>query len=202
MISTFFYDGHDIEFIVKFMYDLRSQSVTAKEESMNELVQIQNLIFTIRDKKVMLDRDLAALYGVTVKALNQAVKRNINRFPSDFMFRLTEEEWNNLRSQIVTANISKVRFTPFVFTEHGVAMLSSVLNSEKAIEINVQIVRAFIQLRQYAIEHKDLARRLDDLEHYFIEHCKDNKTDIQELKQAIDMLIDRTKPAKIGFKTD
>lgn len=169
---------------------------------MNELVQIQNLIFTIRDKKVMLDRDLAALYGVTVKALNQAVKRNVNRFPSDFMFRLTEEEWNNLRLQIVTANISKIRFTPFVFTEHGVAMLSSVLNSEKAIEINVQIVRAFIQLRQYAIEHKDLARRLDDLEHYFMEHCKDNKADVQELKQAIDMLIDRTKPAKIGFKTD
>ena len=75
----------------------------------------------------MLDRDLAALYGVTVKALNQAVKRNINRFPSDFMFRLTEEEWNILRSQIVTANISKVRFTPFVFTEHGVAMLSFTL---------------------------------------------------------------------------
>ncbi len=177
--------------------------MTAKEESMNEIIEIQNLIFVIRNKQVMIDRDLAELYGVKTMVLNQAVKRNIERFPSDFMFRLSKDEANELITNCDRFKTLKHSpTTPYVFTEHGVAMLSSVLNSKKAVEINIQIVRAFIQLRQYAIEHKDLARRLDDLEHSFIEHCKDNKTDIQELKQAIDMLIDRTKPVKIGFTTD
>ena len=170
---------------------------------MNEITEIQNLIFVIKNKQVMIDRDLAELYGVKTMVLNQAVKRNIERFPSDFMFRLSKDEANKLITNCDRFKTLKHSpTTPYAFTEHGVAMLSSVLNSKKAVEINIQIIRAFIQLRQYAIEHKDLARRLDDLEHYFIEHCKDNKADIQELKQAIDMLIDRTKPAKIGFKTD
>ena len=170
---------------------------------MNEITEIQNLIFVIRNKQVMIDRDLAELYGVKTMVLNQAVKRNIERFPSDFMFRLSKDEANELITNCDRFKTLKHSpTTPYAFTEHGVAMLSSVLNSKKAVEINIQIVRAFIQLRQYAIEHKDLAKRLDDLEHYFMKHCKDNKTDIQELKQAIDMLIDRTKPAKIGFKID
>ena len=166
---------------------------------MNDLVQIQNLIYVIRGQRVMLDSDLAMLYEVETKVLNQAVKRNITRFPDNFMFQLSKDEWQSLRSQIVTFSNDIRKYTPYAFTEQGVAMLSSVLHSEKAIQINIQIMNTFVKMRQWAIESKDIARRLEDLEHYFIEHCKDNKADIQELKEAMDMLIDRTKPAKIGF---
>jgi len=167
-----------------------------------DLVVIQNLIYEIRGCKVMLDSDLAKLYGVETKVLNQSVKRNIKRFPSHFMFQLTKEEWQVLKSQFVTSSWGGVRKLPYVFTEQGVAMLSSVLRSEKAIQINIQIMNTFVKMRQWAIENKDIARRLTELEHYFMEHCKDNKADIQELKEAIDMLVDRTRPAKIGFKTN
>ena len=169
---------------------------------MNDLVQIQNLIYVIRGQRVMLDSDLARLYEVETKVLNQAVKRNITRFPDNFMFQLSKDEWQSLRSQIVTFSGDIRKYTPYAFTEQGVAMLSSVLRSEKAIQVNIQIMNTFVKIRQWAIESKDIARRLTELEHYFMEHCKDNKADIQELKQAIDMLIDRTRPAKIGFKTD
>ena len=169
---------------------------------MNNLVQIQNLIYVIRGQRVMLDSDLARLYEVETKVLNQAVKRNITRFPDNFMFQLSKDEWQSLRSQIVTFSGDIRKYTPYAFTEQGVAMLSSVLHSEKAIQVNIQIMNTFVKMRQWAIESKDIARRLTELEHYFMEHCKDNKADIQELKEAIDMLVDRTKPAKIGFKTD
>ena len=169
---------------------------------MNNLVQIQNLIYVIRGQRVMLDSDLARLYEVETKVLNQAVKRNITRFPDNFMFQLSKDEWQSLRSQIVTFSGDIRKYTPYAFTEQGVAMLSSVLRSEKAIQVNIQIMNTFVKMRQWAIESKDIARRLTELEHYFMEHCKDNKADIQELKEAIDMLVDRTKPAKIGFKTD
>lgn len=169
---------------------------------MNDLVQIQNLIYVIRGLRVMLDSDLARLYEVETKVLNQAVKRNITRFPDNFMFQLSKDEWQSLRSQFVTLNGDIRKYTPYVFTEQGVAMLSSVLRSEKAIQVNIQIMNTFVKMRQWAIESKDIARRLTELEHYFMEQCKDNKTDIQELKAAIDMLVDRTRPAKIGFKTD
>lgn len=169
---------------------------------MNDLAQIQNLIYVIRGQRVMLDSDLAQLYEVETKVLNQAVKRNITRFPDNFMFQLSKNEWLNLRSQIVTFSGDIRKYTPYAFTEQGVAMLSSVLRSEKAIQVNIQIMNTFVKMRQWAIENKDIARRLTELEHYFMEHCKDNKADIQELKDAIDMLIDRTKPSKIGFKTN
>ena len=169
---------------------------------MNNLVQIQNLIYVIRGQRVMLDSDLARLYEVETKVLNQAVKRNITRFPDNFMFQLSKDEWQSLRSQIVTFSGDIRKYTPYAFTEQGVAMLSSVLHSEKAIQVNIQIMNTFVKMRQWAIESKDIARRLSELEHYFMEHCKDNKADIQELKEAIDMLVDRTKPARIGFKVD
>ena len=109
-----------------------------------------NKIYLIREQKVMLDRDLAELYGVETRALNQAVKRNAERFPNDFMFQLTEEEFNNWKSQIVTSNSTKMglRKKPLVFTEQGVAMLSSVLNSEIAIRVNIQIIRVFTKMRE------------------------------------------------------
>ena len=169
---------------------------------MNELVQVKNLIYEIRGYKVMLDSDLASLYEVPTKRLNEAVKRNITRFPQNFMFQLTKEETEILRSQFATSNKARGgrRTLPYVFTEQGVAMLSSVLNSERAIQINIQIMNTFVQMRQWAIENKDLANRISELETYFIEHCKDNQRELQEIYNAIDLLLDRTKPAKIGFR--
>lgn len=166
---------------------------------MNELIQVKNLIYEIRGYKVMVDSDLADLYEIKTKALNQAVKRNITRFPANFMFQLTKEEWKILRSQFVTFNTDIRKYPPYVFTEQGVAMLSSVLNSERAIQVNIQIMNTFVQMRQWAIENKDLAMRVAELENYFMEHCKDNKTDLKAIYEAIDLLMDRTKPAKIGF---
>ena len=167
----------------------------------NELIQIQNLIYEIRGYKVMLDSDLAALYEVETRTLNQAVKRNIERFPIHYMFQLTKEEWQNQRSQFVTFKNDIRKYPPYVFTEQGVAMLSSVLRSKRAIQINIQIIDTFVRLRQFAIENKELAQRLSELEHYFIEHCKDNDSSLQEIYNTLNLLMDRTKPARIGFKT-
>jgi hypothetical protein len=126
-----------------------------------ELQIIQNKIYEIRGMRVMLDFDLAELYEVETRVLNQAVKRNTKRFPSDFMFQLTNLEFENLISQIVTSSWGGVRKLPFAFTEHGVAMLAGVLRSEKAIEINIQIVRAFIALRKYALGYAELNQKLE-----------------------------------------
>jgi len=172
---------------------------------MNEVVQIKNLIYTIRNHKIIFDSDLAMLYEVETKALNQAVKRNIDRFPKDFMFQLTEQEWKDfkVRSQIVTSPKGGGRhYLPYVFTEQGVSMLSSVLKSKKAIQINIQIMRTFVAMRKWAMESKDLEQRLAELEHYFIEHCKDQENDMKKLYEAIGLLIDRTRPTKIGFVND
>ena len=128
--------------------------------------RIEKAILLIRGEKVMLDADLAALYGVETRSLLQAVKRNISRFPRDFMFQLSNEELESLRSQIVISNIGRGgrRYRPYAFTEHGVAMLSSVLRSPRAVEVNIAIMRAFVKLRRWVIEHADLARRIDELE--------------------------------------
>lgn len=126
-----------------------------------ELQIIQNRIYEIRGLKVMLDHDLAELYEVETRALNQAVKRNIKRFPIDFMFQLNEEEAEILKSQFVTSSWGGTRKLPFAFTEHGVTMLASVLRSNKAIEVNIQIVRAFIILRQYALGYAELNQKLE-----------------------------------------
>jgi hypothetical protein len=126
--------------------------------------RIERRIFLIRGEKVMFDADLAELYQVPTKAFNQAVGRNETRFPGDFMFRLSLKEAKAMRSQFVTASKRNVRFRPYVFTEHGVAMLSSVLNSERAVQINILIIRAFVGLRELLATHKDLARKIEDLE--------------------------------------
>lgn len=127
--------------------------------------RIEQRILLLRGHKVMLDRDLADLYGVKTWALNQAVKRNIARFPDDFMFQLTSEESEALRSQsVISRSWGGRRYLPHVFTEQGVAMLSSVLRSTRAIQVNVEIMRAFVRLRQVLSSHKDLARRLEELE--------------------------------------
>jgi len=128
-----------------------------------QLQAIQNKIYEARGQKIMLDFDLAKLYGTETKVLKQAVRRNIKRFPKDFMFELTREEYNALRTQFVTLENGRgkhSKYNPFAFTEQGVAMLSSVLNSPKAIEVNIQIIRAFVFIRQYALSHKDLTDKL------------------------------------------
>jgi hypothetical protein len=128
--------------------------------------RIESAIYLIRGEKVMLDRDLALLYEVETKVLNRAVKRNLQRFPSDFMFQLTAEEADRLRWQIGTSNEGRGgrRYLPYVFTEQGVAMLSSVLNSERAILVNSEIMRAFVKLRQMLASNAELSRRLDELD--------------------------------------
>lgn len=129
--------------------------------------RIERSILLIRGQRVLLDSDLAVLYGVETKALNQAVRRNLARFPADFMFQLSKAELENWRSQIVTSNPRAkmgIRRPPYAFTEQGVAMLSSVLRSERAVAVNIEIMRTFVRLRELMSKHADLARRLDELE--------------------------------------
>ena len=126
--------------------------------------RISQAILLLRGQKVMLDADLAVLYGVETKTLVQAVKRNIERFPEDFMFQLTKQEFDNLRSQSVTSSWGGRRYPPYAFTEQGVAMLSSVLRSERAVQVNIEIMRAFVSLRQMLVTNTALARKLATLE--------------------------------------
>lgn len=140
-----------------------------------QLEKIQTKIYEIRGQKVMLDFDLAELYGVATKVLNQAVKRNIERFPEDFLIQITRDEYNFLRSQFVTLETGRGKYSkylPFAFTEQGVSMLSSVLNSPNAIQINIQIMRAFVFMRQYALTHKDLTEKLQELENKYDKQFK------------------------------
>jgi phage regulator Rha-like protein len=160
---------------------------------------IEKKILLFRGHKVMLDSDLAELYGVTTKVLVQAVKRNLNRFPQDFMFQLNDQEVAALRSQTVTSKTGRGgrRYPPYVFTEQGVAMLSSVLNSERAIEVNILIMRAFVKLREMIASHKDLARRLDELEKKYDAQFKIVFDAIRQL-----MAPPEPKKRKIGFLRD
>ena len=147
------------------------------------LRRIKGLIYLVRGQKMMLDNDLAALYGVATKVLNQAVKRNLTRFPDDFMFQVDSNELAILRSQSVTSS-SKWggrRLRPYVFTEQGVAMLSSVLHSQRAVRVNIEIMRAFVRLRQMLASNAELARRLDDLENKYDRRFKVVFAAIREL---------------------
>ena len=165
---------------------------------------IENKIFLIRGQKVMLDRELAKLYGVSTKALNQAVRRNINRFPEDFMFQLTWEEVNSLRSQFVTLKKGRgkhVKYRLYAFTEQGVAMLSSVLNSEIAIQVNIAIIRAFVKLRQIFYMNKELTFKLAELEIKTEKHDADIKAIFEAIRQLMKPLPIKPKP-QIGFRQD
>ena len=161
--------------------------------------QIEPLIHEIHGQKVVLDSDLAALYGVSTKVLNQAVRRNIDRFPEDFLFQLTSEEVAGMRSQIVTASKRNIRFQPYAFTEHGIVMAASVLNSPRAVEVSVFVVRAFVKLRQLVLAHKELASKLDQLERKVGSHDEA----IKQLVAAIRQLMAPPDPPKnrIGFQT-
>jgi hypothetical protein len=157
--------------------------------------RIEQKILLIRGQKVMLDSDLAALYGVTTKRLNEQVRRNIRRFPADFMYQLSQEEFESLRSQFATSSSRGGRRTrPYVFTEQGIAMLSSVLNSDRAIDVNIQIMRTFVKLREMMASHKDLARKLEELE-------KKYEGQFQVVFEAIRQLIavEEKPKRKIGY---
>ena len=162
--------------------------------------RIEKAILLVRGQKVILDRDLAQLYGVKTKALKQAVRRNPKRFPRDFMFELTKEEFENWRSQFVTSNRDKMglRYRPMAFTEQGVAMLSSVLNSERAIEVNIAIMRVFVRLREMMATHKELAFKLAEHE----ERLEGHDEQIQNIFEAIRQLMTPAEKErkKIGFE--
>ena len=168
-------------------------------ESFISHVRPESRILIIRGHKVMLDVDLAEMYGIPTKRLNEQIKRNLKRFPIDFMFQLTKDEAEFLRSQIATSKKGSGgrRYLPLAFTELGVAMLSSVLNSERAILVNVEIMRAFVRLRQVLSTHKDMARKLDDLE----KKMKVHDTQIQAVFDAIRELMKTPEKPKrrIGF---
>jgi hypothetical protein len=160
---------------------------------------VERRIYSIRGQKVMLSPDLAELYEVETRALVQAVKRNMDRFPEDFMFQLTLEEFAVLKSQIVISSWGGARRgTPYAFTEHGVLMLSSVLQSKRAVQVNIVIMRAFVKLRELLATHKDLARKLEDLERKYQTH----DTQIKAVFDAIRRLLAPPKRPKqrIGFR--
>lgn len=170
-----------------------------------QLQAIQSKIFEIRGAKVMLDFDLAQLYETETRVLKQAVRRNIDRFPDDFLFELTREEYHVLRSQIVMLETGKgkhSKYLPFAFTEQGVAMLASVLNSSKAIEVNIAIVRAFVFLRQYALTHKDLTDKLKELESKYNKQFKDVYEAINYLLSKDKQETEQKERKQIGFKND
>ena len=208
--------GGELDVVVFY----KSQFVTLKmQKHMRIIKSIQNSIYEIRGERVMLDFDLAALYEVGTKVLNQAVKRNIKRFPIDFMFRLTPVEWEAMRSQIVTTSENeKSRWsqtvttfqvsrrkdnTPYAFTEQGVAMLSGILNSDKAIAMNIAIMRAFVEIRRILIQENDLLTQLQQIKERIGEH----DVQLNQIYDAMENLLDEKASQKkweererIGFK--
>ena len=165
-----------------------------------ELEIIKNSILEIRGKKVMLDMDLAKLYEVETRVLKQAVRRNIERFPMDFMFELNENEIQNLTSHFVTTSWGGQRHKPFAFTEQGIAMLSSVLKSKKAIHMNISIMRAFVMMRQWAMNHQELSEKLTALEQQYGQKFKDIEQVLNYLIQKDQKSIHQAARKEIGFK--
>ena len=171
------------------------------EDALIPAERIEKAILLIRGQKVLLDRDLAELYEVPTKRLNEQVRRNLRRFPEDFMFQLSKQELENWRSQTATSNSAAkmgLRRAPYAFTEQGVAMLSTVLNSERAIEVNIAIMRAFVRLREIMSTHKDLACKLAELERKLGEHDEKFAVVFEAIRQLMAPPVARAKP-RIGF---
>ncbi len=161
---------------------------------------IANKIYFIRNQKVMLDRDLAILYGIETKVLNQAVKRNMSRFPEDFMFQLTEIEFQNLKSQIVTSSWGGSRKLPSAFSEHGVLMLSSVLKSDKAIQVNIQIMRIFTKVRQMLLDTTELKIDILQIKKKLENHDKNIELVFSYLDELTEKKENEPKRPTIGYK--
>ena len=159
---------------------------------------IQSKIFFIQGQKVIFDRDLAELYGVSTKRFNEQVKRHIKRFPSDFMFQLKQKEWDNLRSQFATSSWGGRRYPPYLFTEQGVAMLSSVLKSKRAAQVNISIMRAFVRIRELVMSNKVILQKLESLERKYASHDVKIETLFEEMRE---FMAEPKKPARrIGFR--
>ena len=167
---------------------------------MQIIQSIQNRIYEIRGHNVIMDFDLAKLYEVETKRLKEAVKRNINRFPDDFMFELTRKEFEDLRTQIASSKRGGIRYMPFAFTEQGIAMLSSVLKSDKAIQINISIMRTFVFVRRYALTHKDFTKRLHELETKYDKQFKDLLEAMNFLLQKDKQQTEQQQRRRIGFR--
>ncbi len=173
---------------------------------MNDVIiieSVQKKIYLIRRQKVMLDSDLAELYGVTAKRLNEQVKRNLKRFPIDFMFQLNEDEYRSSRSQIATLKHGRGRhrkYLPYAFTEQGISMLSSVLNSEQAIRVNITIMRTFVNIRKAMLTHKAFANKMRQLEKKFEEQDEKIYTIFEAINQLMKPLEKNTR--KIGFRRE
>lgn len=159
-----------------------------------------NKIYFIRNQKVMLDRDLAELYSVETKRLNEQVKRNLSRFPEDFMFQLSEIEFQNLKSQFATSSWGGIRKLPYVFTEHGVLMLSSVLNSEKAIQTNIQIIRIFTKIRQMLVDTTELSLDVEKIKKKIDNQGKNIELVFQYLDELLEKKDTKKEREKIGYK--
>jgi hypothetical protein len=170
----------------------------------NDLISSEELvinkIYLIRDQKVMLDRDLTELYGVETRVLNQAVKRNIGRFPEDFMFQLTENEFKNLKSQFVTSSWGGSRRLPYDFTENGVSMLSSVLNSDRAIQVNIQIMRIFTRIRQSLLDYSELRLAIEEIRKKTENNIKNIELVFQYLDELLQKKEEPVKRSRIGFR--
>lgn len=162
---------------------------------------IINKIYLIRGYKIMLDRDLAELYGVETKRLKEAVKRNIERFPEDFMFIMTNDEFENWRTQFATSksDLMGLRYAPFCFTEQGVTMLSCILNSKRAIEVNIKIIRVFTRIKEMLLTHKDILLKLEQLEKQISQNSDEIQMIFSALKQLLNSSQEPRKP--IGFRT-
>ena len=173
---------------------------TMKNDSLLPNEIIQSKILVIRKQKVMLDRDLAELYGVETKVLKQAVNRNIARFPEDFMFELTKIELDNLRSQFVTSSWGGTRYAPYAFTEQGVAMLSSVLNSPTAISINIQIIRVFTKMRELLADTFILKQEIEEIKNKLTNQGKNIELVFSYLDELIQKKESNKPKVKIGFK--
>jgi len=168
--------------------------------SNEEVIPIYDKIYEIRGQKVMIDSDLAKLYCVPTHRLNEAVKRNIGRFPFDFMFQLTDEEWKNQRSQFAIFKNDTRKYKPYVFSEHGILMLSSVLNSEKAVEINIQIMRIFVHMRHYVISQSGSNEQTNELRKLLMLYIEKNDKRINDIILVLNNLIEKPKETKrIGF---
>ena len=169
----------------------------------NELQRIKSLIFEVRGQQIMLDNDLARIYQVETKRLNEAVKRNIDRFPPEFMFQLNKEEYENLKSQFATSSWGGRRKLPFAFTEHGVVMLSSILNSKIATQINIAVVNALINIRHYALNKPDTNVQIDELRKLLMLYIEKNDKRVNDIIIALNNLIAQPQPSKrIGFNND
>ncbi len=174
-------------------------------EGPNSFTMSDLIIHLIREQRVMLDEDLAKIYGVETRILNQAIQRNRGRFPEDFMFQLTDNEYENLRSQIVISSWGGRRYMPFVFTEHGAVMLATVLRSKRAVQMSIEVVKAFVRLRRVLASQEDIFSQISEIRSFILKQSSKTDREFKKVWNAIDKLsrpFDNTPKKSIGFEVE